>query len=713
MADLRPRDVVHVDLAAGVPGDGLDAARGPLFVVVWWRHLPLGYEHLYATATTSELAPRLARLVAPAVGRRMLGDGFPPPRPGFEPVVAPRLGAVRELAQPLRALDTGPPRNPAPRPTTTLAICTRDRPAQLERCLDSIGAAAEAPDEVVVVDNAPHLPATQAVAERFPGLRYIAEPRPGLSAARNAAVQAATSDVLAFVDDDAVVHPRWLAPLRDAFAEADVMAVTGLVLPAELDTPAQVAFEILHGGLGRGCQRERYGRDFLRATVAQGMPVWQIGAGANMAIRRAAFDLVGDFDERLGAGAAGCSEDSELWYRLIAAGWACRYEPDSVVFHHHRRDAAALATQIRDYTRGHVAALFVQFARHRHAGNLRRAFVAMPRYLAGQVLRDGLRPVAASAGFAARRPVNTRRAELSGYVRGLAHLPLAAERRPPRHKAALGPFLGRNPFGRPYTIGFFYREKMRAIHRIAPDAPARDVLEVGGGRSGLARLLYPEALTTTVDVDEAVGASEVNRGPRTRFVLADATDLPFPDASFDVVTFFDVLEHVVDDGRAAAEALRVLRPGGIVLVTSPSRRWRFPYYRALAPICPTDDDVMADWGHVRRGYEVAELTRLFGRPPVKVVGFISPLTALGHDLAWARLPEPARRVLCGVVSPLTWAGYALQPATRVGTELAACWRKPDAVGRQVGAAPLRSPISQRWGGRNTPRSEEEPSTRSG
>jgi hypothetical protein len=138
-----------------------------------------------------------------------------------------------------------------------------------------------------------------------------------------------------------------------------------------------------------------------------------------------------------------------------------------------------------------------------------------------------------------------------------------------------------------------------------------------------------------------------------------------------------VLEHIGDDARAAEEAMRVLRPGGFVLVTSPSQHWRFPYYSALAPICPTDEDMMAEWGHVRRGYAPADLVRLFGRPPVKTAGFISPLTVLGHDLAWSKLPEPARRGLCALVSPLTWLAYGLHPASRPGTELAASWRKPD------------------------------------
>ncbi len=677
MVDLRPRPVVNLDLAAGLPPGGLDAGGGPVLLVVWWRDLLLGYEHLHRTVTGPELAARVAALVAPSVGRRLLGEGYPPPRTGVEPAPAPSLDAVRALVEPLGELDAraGAPRDGGA--SVTLAICTRDRPDAVERCLRGLDEAAPRPDEVLVVDNAPQVAATRDLLERFPGVRYLPEPRPGLSAARNAAVRAATGDVLAFVDDDVVVHPRWLVPLRAAFADPDVMAVTGLVLPAELETEAQVAFETAYGGLGLGSEPARYDGRFLKETVSYGMPAWTIGAGANMAVRRAAFDLVGDFDERLGAGAAGCSEDSEFWYRLIAEGWACVYEPDSVVFHEHRRESTALTRQIQDYTRGHMAALFVQFARFRHAGNLRRALLALPNYFVKRTPRVLARRAAERAALVDRRPVDLFGAEVTGYLRGLAYLPLAATPQPPRNKAPLRGFLARNPFPRPYTLGFFYREKMRAIHRIAPDPPAGEVLEVGGGRSGLARLLYPGAHITTVDVEEEHAEADVNLDPRVRFVVADATDLPFADASFDVVTFFDVLEHIPADARAAAEALRVLRPGGFVLVTTPSRHWRFPYYRALAPICPTDEDMIAEWGHVRRGYAPPELARLFGRPPVKTAGFSTPLTALGHDLAWSRLPEPVRRLLCGLVSPLTWLAYGLQPASRPGTEIAASWRKPD------------------------------------
>jgi SAM-dependent methyltransferase len=217
------------------------------------------------------------------------------------------------------------------------------------------------------------------------------------------------------------------------------------------------------------------------------------------------------------------------------------------------------------------------------------------------------------------------------------------------------------------TEGFFYREKMRAIHRVAPPGPVQRVLEIGGGQSGLTSLLYPGAEVVTVDIDPAYGHSPGSRG--SAFVAADATCLPFPDGVFDVVTLFDLLEHVRDDTRAAAEARRVVRPGGSVIVSSPTERWRYPYHRTLTAICPTGEELMAAWGHVRLG----RLDSLFGGHYQRAASFISPATALAHDLSFSRLPNRVRRAAIGLVAPLTWAGYALHRPSHPGTEVAAVW----------------------------------------
>jgi hypothetical protein len=123
------------------------------------------------------------------------------------------------------------------------------------------------------------------------------------------------------------------------------------------------------------------------------------------------------------------------------------------------------------------------------------------------------------------------------------------------------------------------------------------------------------------------------------------------------------------------EALRVLRPGGALLVSTPNENWRYPYYSQLRRFCPSEAEIMAEWGHVRRGYRLADLERLVGAAADRTASFISPLTVLGHDIAFSRLPTRLRRLLCAGLLPLTLLGYAIHRRGARGTETAASWRK--------------------------------------
>jgi GT2 family glycosyltransferase/SAM-dependent methyltransferase len=693
MSGRAPIRIVHLDLREPVPPLEIrDGDRG-LKVVFWWGPIPLGHADLPAEAPAIPAA-RVARLAAVAVAPAVAAHVLPHTRAPLPDVAsaptAPGLYEVRAMQRPLSRI-------PAPARSRigsiSVIVCTRERPEALARCLAALGALRRPPDELVVVDNAPGSDATRRLVAGVAGVRYVAEPRPGLSRARNAGLRAARGELIAFTDDDVVVHPEWLGALEQAFVVPEVMAATGLVLPLALDTEAQVIFE--HGlGFGQGYRRLDFDRAFFETMKPYGVPAWRVGAGASMAFRREAFERVGEFHEALGAGAAGCSEDSELWYRILAAGGTCRYEPTAVVFHEHRRERAELARQVRHYLRGHVAALAVQFAQHRHRGNLRRLALALPKHYtvrAARALRGR-----ADAG------AETLRDEVMGWIAGLVFLfrrpgleaarAAVRRRRPPAAKAPLGAFLAANPFPAPLTEGFFYREKMRAIHRLTPDRPVREVLEVGGGQSGLTRLLFPRARITNLDANAAYANAPCNRQAGVGFVCADATRLPFPDAAFDVVTMFDVLEHVPDDRGAAAEALRVVRPGGVLLVSAPNERWRFPYYAALRRVCPTDVEMMAEWGHVRRGYSLADLAALFGQPPREHATFTTPLTVLAHDIAFSRLPARVKRWALRAIAPLTWTAYALHRPHGPGTETVSVWEKvePGAIGRTRGG---RTPMA--------------------
>ncbi|HJQ41702.1 MAG TPA: class I SAM-dependent methyltransferase [Jatrophihabitantaceae bacterium] len=95
---------------------------------------------------------------------------------------------------------------------------------------------------------------------------------------------------------------------------------------------------------------------------------------------------------------------------------------------------------------------------------------------------------------------------------------------------------------------------------------AGDVLEIGGGSGAMAEAVlrrFPDIRLTVADLDPLmVRAIEGELGGRATAVVADATALPFDDASFDVVTSYLMLHHIGTWEDAVTEAVRVLRPGG-------------------------------------------------------------------------------------------------------------------------------------------------------
>lgn len=395
-----PWRLAHLDLSGGLA----EVPRGErdVWLILWWRDLPLGQLEIareQLPMRIPELSNRLAQVVTPAVGARLFNSGFRPSRPTNLRVLpasddAVEFDRVVVTTHPLDSLfstSLRSDREDVRRLKISVVVCTRDRAEPLRRCLRSLQKLSPPADEIVVVDNAPCTGATKDVAAEFPNVRYVREPRGGLDIARNAGVQNSTSEIVAFADDDVETHFAWLAKLRSAFSDAGVMAVTGLVLPAELETEAQALFET-RWGFNRGYRAMVFDGAWFERELRCGVPADQIGAGANMAFRREIFARIGGFDERLDVGAAGCSGDSEFWYRVLAAGWKCRYEPAAVVFHHHRREDEALQRQLFFYMRGHAAALLVQFANHGHFGNLRRLFFTLPRHYLVQFLRSLLRP---------------------------------------------------------------------------------------------------------------------------------------------------------------------------------------------------------------------------------------------------------------------------------------------------------------------------------
>ena len=180
--------------------------------------------------------------------------------------------------RPLPALD------PSHAPDVTVVVATTGRD-ELNRCLHSLRSLRYPCYEVLVVDNDPGSPSARRIVDthaREDGrIRYTAEQFHNLSVARNHGITQTDAEIVAFTDDDVIVDPDWLLALVRAFLrDPQVAGVTGLVLPAELETRAQWYFEE-YRAFGRGFEPRVFDLDRHRSNDKLLYPYWGgvVGSG--------------------------------------------------------------------------------------------------------------------------------------------------------------------------------------------------------------------------------------------------------------------------------------------------------------------------------------------------------------------------------------------------------------------------------------------------
>ncbi|GAA2705359.1 glycosyltransferase [Actinoplanes palleronii] len=352
-ADSRPAVVLDVELSEPLPRV---AAIGPdgrrvhqAWALIRLHTEPLGA--LLADVPEYGLSPAdLAAAIDDQLGdviRPRLG-GAAIPTGGFTPATEPPFLASRRTVL-------------AAAPDITVVVCTRERPGALARCLDSLLAQQYPGFRILVVDNAPATEATAEVvrsAARRGPVEYLKEPKAGLSFARNAAVAACPGQIMAWIDDDELADPHWLAEVARALAEhpeADV--VSGVIVPAELESRAQIWFEQFGGhSKGRGFRPDVFGP----ASADRQNPLYPLppfGTGANMTFRAGVIERIGGWDTALGAGTPAMgSEDTLAFTQVLLAGGTIVYQPTAVTHHYHRRDFAGLQKQMVGYGTGLTAA---------------------------------------------------------------------------------------------------------------------------------------------------------------------------------------------------------------------------------------------------------------------------------------------------------------------------------------------------------------------
>jgi GT2 family glycosyltransferase len=286
-------------------------------------------------------------------------------------------------------------------------VATRDRPADLARCLHAI-LANDDPDVCVTVVDQSRSDASGRLIEEVGDrrIRYLRQSESGLSIARNAGMAVAEpAEVYAFTDDDCSVPAGWLRRIVEVCRrEADAGLVFGTLRAVPHDARAHFvpSFEPAR-------YRKLSGwREALRLSPS---------AGANMAVRAAVLRTVGPFDPCLGAGATfPSSEDTDLRRRALRAGYAVVEDPENVVLHWGLRSHAdGSAEALRAAQRRAIGALY---AKELRCGHPAAGYQAL-RLLIGHLV------LAAMPGRLAGVAPAARRARFGqcwhGFRRGLRH----------------------------------------------------------------------------------------------------------------------------------------------------------------------------------------------------------------------------------------------------------------------------------------------------
>ena len=369
--------------------------------------------------SAEDYATRIWDELGPAIAEHLAADGLPAPdrltAQGLAAGDAPRCQEERR-------------RTLADAPAVTVVVPTRDGGERLGPCLDALLACSYPSErrEILVVDNVPRTTVTaDLVRERYRDqVRYLREDASGSASARNRGLAEASGEIVAFIDDDAVADRYWLVEVARSFGVApNVGCATQLVLPLELEAPAQLWFEE-YGGASKGFSRQIYDLKAHRPLD----PLFpfnagRFGSGISMAFDRDVMLRLGGFDPALGNGTPALGGvDVEAFFRTIVEGYTLVYESGAIVRHSHLADDAAFQHRVYAYGVGLTA--FIMRSLVAKPSLIPRLLKRLPRGLAYALAPNSAKHAAKSASY----PAELRRAEVAGMLYGPIAYALSASR---------------------------------------------------------------------------------------------------------------------------------------------------------------------------------------------------------------------------------------------------------------------------------------------
>jgi GT2 family glycosyltransferase len=300
--------------------------------------------------------------------------------------------------------------------STSVVVCiaAQERLPLLRKCVDSLLAGERPPDEILVVVDQNPLLAAELEGSLPARARLLRTQRQGNSEGRNVGIRAATSDVVAFVDDDATVEPGWLSSLMEPFASDQVLGVGGPVVPAWGADRGWLPDELLWvvGCTYRG-HREDPGP--IRNPI-----------GCNMAFRRRELAAVGGFATEFGkrGNALVICDETEIGLRFERAHGPdrIRYVPAARVRHYVPAARLGWRTFVKrclaeGLSKGRLHRIYRGAAVRAERGYVRRLLVnAIPRLLVAGIRRRDRRALQGAAAILASLSI-TGAAFVAGAVR--------------------------------------------------------------------------------------------------------------------------------------------------------------------------------------------------------------------------------------------------------------------------------------------------------
>ena len=213
-------------------------------------------------------------------------------------------------------------------PKISVIVCTFNGSGTLSECLESL-LRLDYPNYEVIVVNDGSTDSTPEIATSY-GFRVITTENRGLSSARNIGLNAATGEIIAYIDDDASADPHWLRYISRTFMNTRHVGVGGPNIAPAADGP--IAECVAHSP-GNPVHI------LLSDSEAEHIP------GCNMAFRKVALEAIGGFDPQFRI----AGDDVDVCWRLQQKGWTLGYSPGAMVWHHRRNSIRAYWKQQHNY----------------------------------------------------------------------------------------------------------------------------------------------------------------------------------------------------------------------------------------------------------------------------------------------------------------------------------------------------------------------------